>query len=133
MPGNCDPPIATRFPVNRPHAPHTQKGPYLTPLLKKLLSKEITVGDPEVKRILDLKLKDNKAPFKKLILLRWLLNATQGDNQAIEGILDRIDGKLGTNGNGKGGNVTVIVRIGDKSGLLGPAQAARVSPERVEV
>ena len=93
--GYCKPPIKNRFSATNPPPEHKGlRSPYLTPILKHLLNKEITVSDPEVKRILDLKFKGNKAPFKKLILLRYLLNATQGDNQAIEGIMDRIDGKL---------------------------------------
>ena len=55
---------------------HTQKGPYLTPLLKKLISKKIQYEDPETQKII-------KGQVKHAILWRYILNATQGDNQAI--------------------------------------------------
>lgn len=88
-----NPPKHTRFPVNRQN--HTQKHPYgyLTPILKKLLNKKIKVQDPEIQKILEIKT-GTKAELKKVIMLRWILNAIQGENTAIEGILDRIDGKV---------------------------------------
>ncbi len=90
-----DPPIHTRFPVNRPARPHTQKHPngYLTPLLNKLLNKKMTVNDPEVKRILETKPKD-KTELKKILVLRWILNGIQGENDAIKEIFNRVDGKI---------------------------------------
>lgn len=80
-----NPPVNTRFPVNRQN--HTQKGPYLTPLLKKLLEKKIRYEDPETHEIV-------KGQVKHAILWRLILNATQGENEAIKEILNRIDGKL---------------------------------------
>ena len=84
------PPIEHRFsstnrPVYAPNAGH--KGPYLTPLLKRLLAKKITFEDPETQKII-------KGRVKDAIIWRYILNATQGETQAIEGILDRIDGKV---------------------------------------
>jgi len=76
---------ATQFPVNRQD--HTQKGPYLTPLLKRLLEKKIRYIDPETNKTV-------KGKVKHAIMLRYILNASEGDNQAIEGILDRVDGKV---------------------------------------
>lgn len=98
--GKCKPPLEYRFPVNRPPKPHTQKHPegYLTSILKKLLNKKMKITDPEVKKVLEIK-SGTKAALKKIIMLRYILNAIQGENQAIEGILDRIDGKLKSNGN----------------------------------
>lgn len=83
------PPIKTRFPVNRPAKPHTQKHPngYLLPLIKKFLNKTITYDDPETQKKITGKVKD-------AVIWRLLLNACQGENQAIKEILDRIDGKV---------------------------------------
>lgn len=83
---------ATQYPVNA--KPHTKKHPngYLTPILKQLLNKTMLVDDPEVRRVLNIKT-GTKAEMKKIIMLRYILNAMQGENHAIEGILDRIDGK----------------------------------------
>jgi hypothetical protein len=68
---------------------HTKKGPYLGPLLKKLLEKKITIEDPETQRLV-------KATVKDALLWRLILNGTQGETKAIETILDRIDGKVPT-------------------------------------
>ncbi len=82
------PPIDKRFPVNRPYAPHKGcKGPYLTPLLKRMLEKKIKFEDPETQKII-------KGTVKDAILWRLILNASQGDNHAIIHVLDRIDGKV---------------------------------------
>jgi hypothetical protein len=122
--GYKKPPLASRFPVNRQN--HTQKGPYLTCLLKKLIEKKIRYEDPETQKLI-------KGRVKDALMWRYILNGCQGDNQAIEGILDRIDGKLGTNGNGKGGATAIIIRIGTESGLLSPSQTTRVSSVRSEI
>lgn len=74
----------TRFPVNRQN--HTKKGPYLTPLLRKLIEKKIKFEDPETQKII-------KGRVKDAIVWRYILNATQGENPAIEGIFNRLDGK----------------------------------------
>ena len=76
---------ATRFPVNRKD--HTKTGPYLTPLLKKLLEKKIRIEDPETQKII-------KANVKHALLWRLILNGTQGETPAIKEILERIDGKV---------------------------------------
>lgn len=84
----CNPPVHTRFPVNRPYAPNKgNKGPYLTTLLKKFLEKKISYEDPETQKIIKGKVKD-------AVLWRLVLNATQGDNHAIVHILDRVEGKV---------------------------------------
>lgn len=75
----------TRFPANRQD--HTQKGPYLVPLLKKFLEKTITYIDPET----ELKV---RGKVKDAILWRLILNATQGDNEAIKEVINRFDGKV---------------------------------------
>jgi hypothetical protein len=88
-----NPPIETRFPVNRPYAPHAgHKGPYLAVILKKLLKGRRKIKDPEVKELLKkLKLPETIAVS---IVLRRILNACEGDDLAIERIFDRIDGKV---------------------------------------
>ena len=91
---HCNAPVETRFPFNRKD--HTKKHPhgYLTPILKKLLAKKMSVNDPEVRKVLAIKT-GTKAELKKIIMLRYILNALQGENHAIEGIMDRMDGKVG--------------------------------------
>ena len=76
---------ATRFPVNRKD--HTKKGPYLMPLLKRFLKKQISFEDPETQKIIRGRVKD-------AVVWRLILNATQGDNIAIKEIFDRLDGKV---------------------------------------
>lgn len=119
----------TRFPVNRQE--HTQKHPggYLTPILKKLLNKQMKVTDPEVKRVLEIK-SGTKAELKKIIMLRYILNAIEGETQSIEGILDRVDGKLGTNNNHKGAPSAIIINIRNQSGLLTKAETGLISHQR---
>ncbi len=74
----------TRFPVNRQD--HTKKGPYLIPLLKKFLEKSIDYEDPETQKMIHGKVGD-------AVIWRLILNATQGENEAIKEILNRVDGK----------------------------------------
>lgn len=76
---------ATRFPSNRQN--HTKKGPYLVPLIRKFLEKKIDFEDPETRKMINGRVKD-------AVIWRLLLNATQGENQAIKEILDRMDGKV---------------------------------------
>jgi len=102
------------------------KGPYLTCLLKRLIEKKIRYEDPETQKKI-------KGTVKDAIIWRYILNATQGETQAIEGIFDRVDGKLGTNGNGKGGISAVIINIRNQSGLLSPAEASTIPSERSQV
>jgi len=89
--------IANRY-NSTTHKPpgHTQKHPngYLVPLLKKFLNKKINYKDPETEKTIRGKVKD-------AVVWRYILNATQGENQAIEGIFDRTDGKLKANGSDK--------------------------------
>lgn len=84
---NCQPPEHSRFPLNRKD--HTQKHPngYLTPLLKRLLEKKISIEDPETQKKI-------KAQVKHALLWRLILNGTQGETDAIKEILNRVDGKV---------------------------------------
>ncbi len=75
----------TQFPLNRKD--HTKKGPYLLPLLKKFLKKTIKYEDPETQKIIRGRVKD-------AVIWRLILNATQGETNAIREIIDRIDGKV---------------------------------------
>lgn len=81
---------ATQFPVNRQD--HTQKGPRLTTILKKLLSAEWEVNDPKVQALIERCGLDRT--IEVILCLRRVLNGTEGDDQAIERIFDRIDGKV---------------------------------------
>lgn len=84
------PPVNTRFPVNRQN--HTQKGKYLTPILKKILTGKWDIKDEKIKALLKtLKLPETIATS---VVLRRILNACEGDDLAIERIFDRVDGKL---------------------------------------
>lgn len=81
---------ATQFPVNRQD--HTKKGPYLTPILNKLLSAEWPIKDAKMKSLLKrLELPETIAVS---VALRRILNACEGDDLAIERIFDRVDGKV---------------------------------------
>ena len=87
---NPNPSPATRFPVNRQD--HTQTGPRLTTILKKLLSAEWEVNDPKVQALIEKCGLDRT--IEVILCLRRVLNGTEGDDQAIERIFDRIDGKV---------------------------------------
>lgn len=82
------PPIEHRFSATNPPPPRprTPRGPYLTPLLKRFLNKKIKYEDPETQKMIEGKVKD-------AVIWRLLLNACQGENEAIKEILNRIDGK----------------------------------------
>ncbi len=80
-------PFIKNDPTGRKPPLHTKKGPYLTPILKKLLEKKISFEDPETKRIVEGKIKD-------VLMLRLILNGTEGETKAITEILDRLDGKV---------------------------------------
>ena len=97
---------------NPPPIGHTQKHPngYLTPILKKLLNKTMKVTDPEVKKVLEIKT-GTKSELKKIIMLRYILNAVQGENPAIEGIMDRTDGKIPQKLEGQGFGDTKIIIV----------------------
>lgn len=76
---------ATQFPANRKD--HTQKGPYLTPLIKKFLSKKLTYVDPDTKKKIC-------RTAKNAIIWKLISNSAKGELGAIKEILERIDGKV---------------------------------------
>jgi hypothetical protein len=85
--------LATLRPFTSENQPklknHGHKGPYLTPILRKLLEKKITFEDPETRKLVEGRIKD-------VLMLRLILNGTEGETKAIEAILDRLDGKVPT-------------------------------------
>lgn len=99
------PPKEHRFSsTNQPKKNGRHKGSTLTDILRKLLKKKIKYEDPETKKMVTGKIKD-------VIVLRYLLNACQGENKAIEGIFDRIDGKVAQPliGEGFGGDTKIFL------------------------
>lgn len=88
-----------------------QKG-YTSPTaeLKRLLEKKISYEDPESK-------KQVTGKISTVIALRGILNACQGDQNAIEDILDRIDGKPSQKVVSEmEGKITVVVHNARESG-----------------
>jgi len=89
----CAPPVEHRWSATNPPPHILKKGPYLTPLLRKLVEKKITIEDPTLQKLMGIE-KLKKLKLKYVIMLRYISNACKGDNQAIEGILNRLDGKI---------------------------------------
>lgn len=103
MPGYGDPP--NRFSATNQPKHYGKRGVSLVAELKRLLEKQINYQDPETK-------KQVKGKIGRVIALRYILNACQGENQAIEGIMDRIDGKTVQKLLGEGfNNETKIILI----------------------
>jgi hypothetical protein len=87
----CRPPKEYQF-TSATAPRHTKKGPYLTPILNKLLNAKWEFHDKKIKTLLkDLKMKET---IGTALVLRRILNGTEGDDLAIERIFDRIDGKV---------------------------------------
>ena len=84
--------------------PRKKTGTYLTPLLRKCLEKKIDYIDPETNLKINGRVKD-------AIIWRLILNAAQGDNDAIKEVLNRVDGKTIQKliGEGFGGEAKIIV------------------------
>jgi len=114
----------TRFPVNRKN--HTQKHPngYLTCRLRRFLKKKIKYEDPETQQFIQGNVGD-------ALMWRLILNGTQGDNQAIETILDRVEGKVNGNKWEVIGNPTqiIVIRDGNKTENI----SGRISVLRSEI
>jgi len=77
---------------SKAYQPKKHTGPYLTTILEKLLKTKIKSADREVMAAL----KEAGLPHTKAVALglRYLYNGLEGDTKAIEGIFDRIDGKV---------------------------------------
>ena len=101
-----NPPKETRFPVNRPDKPHTQKHPngYLVPKLKRFLKKQIQYEDPETRKMVTGETGD-------ALMWRLLLSGCQGEIQAIKEIFERTDGKVSQalKGEGFGDNKIIFI------------------------
>lgn len=82
------PPIEHQFKPGHQKTGGRKKG-YVSPTteLKRLLEKKISYEDPETKQQV-------KGKIGTVIALRAILNACQGDQNAIEDIMDRVDGKV---------------------------------------
>lgn len=74
---------STHQPKVRPEV----RGPYLTSILKRFLEKKIKYIDPETNEKIKGKVKD-------AVMWRLILNACQGENEAIKEVLERTDGKV---------------------------------------
>ena len=106
MAGYCDPP--NKF--SSTNQPTRRRGPSVIKYLNKLLKKKINYEDPETKLML-------KGPIALVIALREILNACQGDQNAIEDIIDRVDGKTIQKvlNEGFGDTKIIIIRDGNKT------------------
>ncbi len=78
--------IAHRFSSTNQPLKRTPRSISVTTELKKILSKKIEFEDVETKQMA-------KGKISHVIALRLVLNACQGENDAIKEILNRIDGK----------------------------------------
>jgi len=77
------PPVEYRFKKGDPNIPHHKnKGPYLLPLLKKYLNKEINVPDPT-----DIHNKLVRMKVSDAIIWRRILNACEGMMWLLRGSL----------------------------------------------
>jgi len=74
------------------YQPNHHKGPRLSTILNKLLSAEWKIKDREIKDLL--KKLHLPETIETSIVLRRILNACEGDDNAIERIFDRVDGKI---------------------------------------
>ena len=115
--GYKKPPSNKGFP-NRQN--HTQKGPYLVPLIRKFLNKKISFEDPETRKKI-------KGRVKDAVIWRLLLNATQGENEAIKEILNRVDGKISDIVIDQSQHITQIIKYSQKEARLeNPSPSSRI-------
>ncbi len=71
----------------KPGQVHNRRhGPSVVGELQRLLMKKIKYEDPETKQMV-------KGKISRVIALRLILNACQGETDAIKEIMDRVDGK----------------------------------------
>ncbi len=92
--GYCKPPnrfSSTNQPKNKTH-----RGPSVVTELKKILEKKIDYEDPTLKKHI-------KGKIKTALALRYVYNGLEGETNAIEGIIDRMDGKI------NGGNKNIAI------------------------
>lgn len=104
----CNAPVETRFSsTNQPLKHGPAKGTkYFKPMLKELLEEETDWDDPVTKQRI-------RTTFGKVISLRHIRNAVEGQHNSIVDIMDRADGE------NQGGvsfgdvNIAVVVRQED--------------------
>jgi hypothetical protein len=65
---------------------------HLTTTLKKLLGAKWEITDPRIKKLVQER--GLEETVEVILVLRRILNGTEGDDTAIERIFDRIDGKV---------------------------------------
>ena len=99
-------------------------GPRLTTILSKLLSAKWDFNDPKIKAII--KKQGLEETIETALVLRRILNGTEGDDTAIERIFDRLDGKVIQKVKDEGGKIVVIIhnagdrKIGTRKGNRAP-------------
>jgi translation elongation factor EF-1beta len=82
--------LANLRPFQKGHpslTPKRPRGKYLTSFLKRCLSKKIDYEDPDTQQILHGKVRD-------ALVWRLIMNATQGETDAIKEVFNRIEGKI---------------------------------------
>lgn len=101
--------------TNQPKKNGCPPGPRLTTILSKLLSAKWDFNDPKIKALI--KKQGLEETIETALVLRRILNGTEGDDTAIERIFDRLDGKVIQKVSGEGGKVVVIIHnAGDRQG-----------------
>lgn len=105
------PPVKNRFSSTHQPKHRTPRGPSLDTLLRKMLTKKIRYEDPTTKT-------EVKGEIAQAIVLREVYNALEGDQRALEYIIDRIDGKIiqKLKGEGFGDNKTYVYVVQDTKG-----------------
>ena len=105
--GYCKPPLNKQKRFSTTYQPEHNgrpKGPSILTEIRHILEKKITYTDPDTR-------KKVKGKVAEVIAIRHILNATQGDHNAITDILDRIDGKPAQKIEGEGFADTNITNI----------------------
>lgn len=100
---------ANRFSsINQPIKNGCHKGPRLTTILSKILSAKWDFNDPKIKELI--KKQHLKETIETALVLRRVLNGTEGDDLAIERIFERIDGSVKKDGSAIFNNIIVNIR-----------------------
>jgi hypothetical protein len=113
--------LANLRPFSATHKPPiVRRGPSVLTHLKKLLEKKIAYEDPTTHLHV-------KGKICQAIALRAIYNALEGDQNAIEDILDRIDGKTAQKLIGEGfENRQYIIIRADNSKAQSEAGSVRI-------
>lgn len=81
-----------RVKFSKTYQPNKHTGPRLTTILSKLLATKLDSSDAQVEAAL--KASKVKKTKEAGLALRYIFNGLEGDTKAIEGIFDRVDGKV---------------------------------------